>query len=109
LISSFGSTSGVLGQSIGSSAADLTDSFISFTGLNLTSTITSLATGGDPYDSFGLFGGRAGGFEVIAGSTSDPAALPAPPTVLLIALALLCLLLLSGRRDPAVQRRQLMA
>ena len=109
LINSFGSTSGVLGQSIGSSAVDLTDSFISFTGLILTSTITRLGSGGDPYDSFGLFGGRAGGFEVIAGPASNPALLPTPSTALLVSLALLCLLLLGTRRDPAVLRRQPMA
>lgn len=105
MINSFGCLSRIPGQAIGSSAVDLTDSFISFTGLVLTSTIESLGAGGDPFDRFGLFGGRVGGSEVIAGSTSDPVSVSTPSPVLLVSLPLLSLLL-RGRPDPAAQRGQ---
>ena len=84
-IDTTGGATGVLGQGIGGFlSVDLTDSFISFTGLTVTTTIVGLATGGDAFDRFGLFGGRAGGFEVIAGSTAVP--LPAALPLLLTGL-----------------------
>jgi hypothetical protein len=46
--------------------------------------------GSDPFDRFGLFGGRAGGFQVIAGSMPNPTLVPTPATELLLALAALC-------------------
>jgi hypothetical protein len=90
-----GSVSGVLGQGLGGLfSTDVTDNFVSFTGLTLTATITGLGAGGDPFDRFGLAGGRAGGYEIIPGvaATPLPAALP------LFATGLVGLGLLARRR-----------
>jgi hypothetical protein len=84
LIDVTGSVSGILGQGIGGLLSiDITDSFISFTGLTITSNITGLTSSGSSFDRFGLFGGRAGGFEVIS--------VPAPGSILLMSLGMVAL------------------
>jgi hypothetical protein len=60
---------GVLAQDI---SPDFTDSDISFDGLTMTTTINTI-TNGNIYDEFGLWGGRAGGYEVIS---SNPVPIP---------------------------------
>ena len=68
---------GVLGQNLG---MDFTDNWLSFTGLTMTTEIQALPNPGvQSYDQFGLFGGRAGGFEVISGT----AAVPEPSTLVI--------------------------
>lgn len=80
LINSKGRTTGILGQGLNSSQGDVTDDFISFTGLTMTTTVTSSAN--VSVDGFELFGGRAGGFEVMS-----PAAVPLPASVWLLGAA----------------------
>ena len=72
-----GTSTGVLGQTI--PTPNSTNTFISFTGLTLTTRIDGLGVS-DPFDQFGLFGGRAGGYEVI------PGMIPEPPTYALLGL-----------------------
>jgi|GEM_PF-6951138 len=78
-IDTTGLSSGILGQGVGQSfGIDLTDSFISFTGLTITTTIDTLPVGNGPYDIFTFHGGRAGGFEIIPGvsqAVPEPGAL----------------------------------
>jgi hypothetical protein len=79
-----GSVSGILGQGLGGLfSIDVTDTFISFTGLTITSNITGLAVPGISFDLFELFGGRAGGFEVIS--------VPNPGSLLLMSIGMIAL------------------
>lgn len=71
-----GSSTGVLAQSL----YHFTDSYISFTGLTMTTTVQSLPNiGPQAYSQFGLFGGRAGGFEIL----SDTPPVPEPSTMVI--------------------------
>ena len=90
--------SGVLGQGLGGqgSGRDRTDSFVSFTGVTITSTITSVGAGGAPFDQFGLFGGRAEDYEIISSSSSVQ--VPVPATLSLFAFGVCGLRF--GRRHP---------
>lgn len=84
------SSIGILAQSI---ANEFTDSFISFTGLTMTTTISSLPnSGSQTYSQFGLFGGRAGGYEIL----SDAPAVPEPTSMACWATG--ALLLIWGRK-----------
>lgn len=72
-----GSSTGVLAQSL---HPDCTDSYISFTGLTMTTTVQSLPNiGPQAYSQFGLWGGRAGGFEIL----SDAPPVPEPSTMVI--------------------------
>lgn len=65
-----GSSTGVLAQSL---YPDFTDSYISFTGLTMTTTVQGLPNpGSQSYSQFGLGGGRAGDYEILSDSPSVP-------------------------------------
>lgn len=87
-----GSSQGGLNQSL---YPNFTDSWISFTGLTMTTTILQLPSGAPTYDQFGLFGGRAGGFEVLPGPAS---AAPEPASLALFGLGGVGLLAARRRR-----------
>lgn len=90
LINSQGRSTGILGQGLNSGQGDITDDFISFTGLTMTTTVTSSAS--VSVDGFELFSGRAGGFEVIA-----PSSVPLPASAWLLGAAVGALRLRSRR------------
>jgi hypothetical protein len=65
-----GTSNGVLAQAL----TDFTASYASFTGLTMTTTITALPNPGvQSYSQYGLWGGRAGSFEVISAAVPEPA------------------------------------
>lgn len=72
------SVSGILGQGL----LNVTDSWISFRGVTLTTTIKELPNSGvQSYQDFGMWGGRAGGFEIIPGT-----AVPEPASIVMWAI-----------------------
>jgi hypothetical protein len=88
------SSTGILAQAIG---FDFTNSEISFDGITLTTTISAQST---PfiYDSFGLWGGRAGGFEIVAANS-----VPEPSSIALLGTGVLGLCGYRLRRRSAGQ------
>lgn len=75
-----GESSLLLSQKIGD---NFTSDWISFTGLRLTSTVNVLPASVPEFDQFGLFTGRAGGFEILPATVN---AVPEPASLTLYGL-----------------------